>query len=217
MSFETIELGASPSGVGGDTVRSGFEKVNRNLGLLKDRAYQPNYSILSGQLFREVGVAATSGYISSLTIRTKVPAITGIAPLVRLQGCLETYTTPVTLDLSWYFYDGLINSAYGLLSSASTTLNTLAPASAMQVVLYAENGLANLYIKFPTSSYYPRLAVSCLNTGALTMSGGMESGWQVLFDAPAPAATLIQAPIKITTTLNTANCKVGNDGTIKVA
>lgn len=217
MAFETISLGSLPSGLGGDTARSAFEKINRNLAQIKDRALQANYSALSGQLYREVGIAASSANVTSLTIRTQVPAISGIAPVVRLQGCLDTYTSPVTLDLSWYFYNGVVSSAFGLLDSASPAIATLASATALQVVLYAEGGMANLYVKFPKAVYYPRLAVSCLHTGALPMGAGTETGWEVAFDAPAPAASLVQAAFKLTTTLNTANCKVGNDGTIKVA
>lgn len=217
MGFEIINMGAAPTGVGGDTVRTGFDKVNRNLAQLKDRALQPDYSTLSGQLYREVGVMAVSNYVNAFTLKTKVPSAGGIAPMVRLHGCLATYTSPITIDLSWYFYDGKIVAATALVNTSSREMGTLAANNGLQIILYEENGLANLYLKFPARAYYPRFAVSCLNTGALAMPGGQESDWGIVVDGPPPAAALQQVPFTIVSTLNTANCKVGNDGTIKVA
>lgn len=217
MGFDIINMGAAPTGVGGDTVRSGFDKVNRNLALLKDRALQANYSPLTGQLYREVGVAASNSVVSGFTLRTNVPANEGPAPLVRLHGCVNGYTSPITIDLSWYFYMGQVSTAVALINTASQSVGSLASGGGMNITVFAENGKANLYFRLPMAIYLPRFAVSCIHTGALPMGDGQETGWTIVPDAPAPASNLVQAPFNIVTTLNTANCKVGNDGTIKVA
>ncbi|MDF9616142.1 hypothetical protein P5705_00650 [Pseudomonas entomophila] len=217
MGFEIINMGAAPTGVGGDTVRTGFDKVNRNLALIKDRALQANYSPLSGQLYREVGVAATHNITSGFTLRTNIPAEDGVAPLIRLHGCVNGYTSPITIDLSWYFYLGKVNTAVALVNTTSQNIGSLATGAGLKISIFAENGKANLYFNLPMAIYLPRFAVSCINTGALSVDNGLETGWTVVFDGPAPASNLVQAPFTVVTTLNTANCKVGNDGTIKVA
>ncbi|MDF9755460.1 hypothetical protein ACVWY1_001442 [Pseudomonas sp. TE6288] len=217
MGFEIINMGTAPTGVGGDTVRTGFDKVNRNLALIRDRALQANYSPLVGQLYREVGVAASHTIVSSFTLRTKMPAEDGIAPLVRLHGCVNGYTSPITIDMSWYFYLGQVNTAVALVNTSSPNIGSLASGGGLKITVYAENGKANLHFKLPMGIYLPRFAVSCTNPGALSVDNGLEAGWTVVFDAPAPPSNLVQAPFNVVTTLNTANCKVGNDGTIKVA
>ncbi|QHF27379.1 hypothetical protein [Pseudomonas sp. R32] len=222
MNFETINVGVAPTGTGGDTVRSGFEKHNRNFqqlnSSLKDRAFQADGSLLQGYLSREVAQVGL-GYVTSFTIKTKIPAGEASAPLLKLQGCASGYTSPVTIDLSWYFYQGVVNSGFALVNATSPSLATLGyfPGSSMQIIVYAENGLTNLYIKFPLKVYLPRFALSVIDTGNLNMPLGEEKGWTITGDLPAPASGLVQSPLTIINTLNTSNCKVGNDGTIKVA
>lgn len=193
----------------------GLASAQQRLGL-KSRAFQADGERLLGLNISEAGTVS-GGLVSSLTIHTTMPYTESESPLIRCVGCINGYTSPFTLDLSWYYYQGSFNSGVALLNSASPAISSLQGAPALKVSVYRrpETGLMSIYIGFPGLIYLPRFAMYSIQTGALEMPAVYTSNWATVADIAPPTTAMNMGALTVITTLNTANCARQADGLIK--
>lgn len=193
----------------------GLAASQQRLGL-KSRAFQADGERLVGQNITEAG-KVNGSLVSSLTVHTTMPYTETESPLIRCIGCINGYTSPFTLDLSWYYYQGAFNTGVALLNSASSSIGNLQGGPALKVSVYRrpETGLISIYIGFPGKVYLPRFAMYSIQTGALEVSTAYMSGWTTVADIAPPTASMNMGELTVISTLNTANCARQADGTIK--
>ncbi|MGU3309768.1 pyocin knob domain-containing protein [Pseudomonas sp. M5A4_2d] len=193
----------------------GLASTQQRLGL-KSRAFQADGERLLGQNTAEAG-KANGGLVSSLTIHTTMPYSESASPLIRCVGCINGYTSPFTLDLSWYYYQGSFNSGVALLNSASPAIGSLQNVPPLKVSVYRlpETGLMSIYIGFPGVVYLPRFAMYSIQTGAIEVSAAYTLGWTTVADIAPPTTAMNMGALTVITTLNTANCARQADGLIK--
>lgn len=193
----------------------GLASAQQRLGL-KARAFQADGERLNGQNVTEVA-RVNGGLISSLTLHTTMPYTEAESPLLRCVGCLSGYTSPFTLDLSWYYYQGSFNTGVALLNTASPTISSLQGVPPLKVNVYRrpETGLMSIYIGFPVQVYLPRFAIFSIRTGALEVPAAYFSNWTTVADIAPPTAAMNMGALTVINTLNTANCARQADGSIK--
>lgn len=193
----------------------GLASTQQRLGL-KSRAFQADGERLLGQNITEAG-KASGGLVSSLTVHTSMPYTESESPLIRCLGCINGYTSPFTLDLSWYYYQGSFNSGVALLNSASPGISSVQGVPGLKVSVYRrpETGLMSIYIGFPGAVYLPRFAMYSIQTGALEVPAAYTSNWTTVADIAPPTAAMNMGALTVITTLNTANCARQADGLIK--
>lgn len=193
----------------------GLASTQQRLGL-KSRAFQADGERLLGQNTTEAGRASGS-LVSSLTIHTTIPYTESESPLIRCVGCINGYTSPFTLDLSWYYYQGAFSSGVALLNAASPAIGSVQSGSALKVSVYRrpETGLMSIYIGFPGVVYLPRFAMYSIQTGTLEVPAAFASNWITEADIAPPTSGMNLGALNVITTLNTANCAKQADGSIK--
>lgn len=193
----------------------GLASTQRRLGL-KSRAFQADGERLLGQNTTEAG-RANGSLVSSLTIHTAMPYTESESPLIRCVGCINGYTSPFTLDLSWYYYQGSFSSGVALLNAASPAIGNVQGGSSLKVTVYRrpETGLMSIYIGFPGVVYLPRFAMYSIQTGILEVPAAFASNWLTEADIGPPTSDMNVGALNVITTLNTANCAKQADGSIK--
>lgn len=193
----------------------GLASTQQRLGL-KSRAFQADGERLLGQNTTEAG-KANGSLVSSLTIHTAIRYTESESPLIRCVGCINGYTSPFTLDLSWYYYQGSFSSGVALLNAASPAIGNLQGGPSLKVRVYRrpETGLMSIYIGFPGVVYLPRFAMYSIQTGALEVPAAFASNWLTEVDIAPPTSDMNVGVLNVITTLNTANCAKQADGSIK--
>lgn len=110
---------------------------------------------------------------SGILIRTALPANEQVMPHLTFKGCINGYTAPFEMHLSWYFYNGKIYSARAFISCYYEPLAN----NGIRVFLSHENGLVNIRLDFGRNVYIPRLTITALKTAYYGGNYAFYTGW----------------------------------------
>ena len=118
----------------------------------------------------EIMAVSNGETVAGITIYTNIPTDFGYMPLLRITGALSSYTSPVEILVSWYFYEGAVYMPEALVSAAGPM-----PTIAVGV----HNGKIAVQIAFAGgSAYIPRLAIEAVNlVGQNTPDSIYMQGW----------------------------------------
>lgn len=117
----------------------------------------------------EVLNVAIADTVPGLTIYTKIPAGPALMPALRITGGLSSYTSPVEILVSWYFYEGAVYMPTALVNAAGER-----PTVSVGV----HNGMIAVQLSFAGGeAYIPRLAVEAINFDGYAVAAEYLQGW----------------------------------------
>lgn len=117
----------------------------------------------------EVLNVAIADTVPGLTIYTKIPAGPALIPALRITGGLSSYTSPVEILVSWYFYEGAVYMPTALVNAAGER-----PTVSVGV----HNGMIAVQLSFAGGeAYIPRLAVEAINFDGYAVAAEYLQGW----------------------------------------
>lgn len=203
--FEVVQGGVSKK-ISGDRLKPSG---------LGDRSRQNNGDRLVGDGFIEVAHLAITLVVNSISINTNVHYSEAIAPFIRIAAGMSGYTSPITIDASWYYYSNAFSSGTALVNATSQSLASLNQSApfVLKTNVNPTTGKISLWIKFPSPVYLPRLTISTLAMGFLDMGATQLANWTITYNDPEPSNNV--GTLAIVQTLNTANTIKAADGTIK--
>ncbi|PZW46382.1 phage tail protein [Pseudomonas sp. URMO17WK12:I2] len=179
----TFEIAAGPVGVAAGTYRSvTIDKRGRVIGGTNPTTLA-GYGItddvqwrtesLTGKFTIECLDVTQSGQESGILIRTKIPIDSTVMPHLTIKGCINGYTSPFEMQLSWYFYDGAFYLPTVFISGYYSPLG----GGGVRAFLSHENGLVNIRIDFGSTAYIPRLAITAYKSAGYGGNYGWYTGW----------------------------------------
>lgn len=128
---------------------------------------------LTGKFTVECLDITQSGQESGILIRTKIPVESTVMPHLTFKGCLNGYTAPFEMHLSWYFYEGKFYIPAAFITGFHAQLG----GGGVRVFLSHENGLVNVRLDFGGVMYIPRLAITAYKSAGYGGNYAWYTGW----------------------------------------
>lgn len=128
---------------------------------------------LTGKFTVECLDITQSGQESGVMIRTKIPIDSTVMPHLTIKGCINGYTSPFEMHLSWYFYEGAFYMPQAFISGYYSPLG----GGGVRVFLSHENGLVNIRLDFGGITYIPRLAITAYKSAGYGGNYAWYMGW----------------------------------------
>ena len=134
---------------------------------------------------------------TGLLIKTNIPVLSSVMPLLTIKGALNGYTSPFEAVLSWYFVEGAVYAPLLLVKGSSVDLDTMFNAS-----ISHSNGLYNIRLDFGRNAYIPRLAVTAQKSRAYGGEYAYYKGWTSSVSSTAIAGEVRAVRHAVLTTAN---------------
>ncbi|SDI36680.1 Phage tail-collar fibre protein [Pseudomonas flavescens] len=128
---------------------------------------------LTGKFTVECLDITQSGQESGILVRTKIPIDSTVMPHLTIKGCINGYTSPFEMHLSWYFYEGAFYLPSVFISGFYSPLG----GGGVRVFLSHENGLVNIRLDFGGITYIPRLAITAYKSAGYGGNYAWYTGW----------------------------------------